>query len=57
MFCAQCLERITGKPIRQGGEYFCSLECANLASGIDVEEESEGYYEEEPIAGLYEEEE
>jgi len=52
MFCAHCSEKITGKPIMQSGEKYCSLECANLASGIDPEE-TEEYYEEEPIAELY----
>ena len=48
MFCAHCREEITGKPIMQSGEKYCSLECANLASGIDPEE-AEEYYEEEPV--------
>ena len=56
MHCAQCNDKITGKPIRQGGEYYCSLECANLASGIEPEED-EAYYEEDEIPGLYETEE
>ena len=53
MFCAHCNEKITGKPIIQSGEKYCSLECANLASGIDPEE-TEEYYEEEPIENIYE---
>ena len=56
MFCAYCNEKIEGKPIKQGGEYYCSLECANLASGIEPEEE-EAYFEEEAIQDLYQEEE
>jgi hypothetical protein len=52
MFCAYCNEKIIGKPIMQGGERHCSLECANLASGIDSEE-AEEYFEEEPIQDLF----
>ena len=56
MYCAQCSEKIQGRPVRQGADIFCSMECANQAAGLETEEE-EGYYEEEPIVGLYEEEE
>jgi len=56
MFCANCSEKITGKPIRQGGEYYCSLECANLASGIDPED-AEEYFEEYPIEDFFQEDE
>ncbi|MGD8923129.1 MAG: hypothetical protein PVH24_07745 [Candidatus Zixiibacteriota bacterium] len=52
MHCAYCSEKIIGKPIKQGAEYFCSLECANLASGIDPEEED--YYEEDLLEELFE---
>ena len=57
MFCNQCNEKIVGKPVKQGAEYYCSLECANLASGIDPEEESGEYYEEEQVNEFLEEEE
>jgi len=56
MYCAHCNEQFSGKPVRQGGEYYCSLECANLASGI-VPDEEDGYFEEAPIEDLYQEEE
>ncbi|MEW6411210.1 MAG: hypothetical protein AB1483_01915 [Candidatus Zixiibacteriota bacterium] len=46
MFCANCGEKIRGKAVNQGGENFCSDECASLAAGIDPEE-ANGYYEEE----------
>ncbi|UCC44020.1 MAG: hypothetical protein JSU65_13050 [Candidatus Zixiibacteriota bacterium] len=52
MYCAHCNEKFTGKPVIQGGEYYCSLECANLVSGIVAEEKDE-YFEEEPIEDLY----
>lgn len=55
MFCANCTEKIVGKPIKQAGEYYCSLECANAASGIDAEDEE--YFEEEAVDDFYEEEE
>ncbi|MBD3258555.1 hypothetical protein GF377_08990 [candidate division GN15 bacterium] len=55
MFCAFCGEEIVGKPVKQSGELYCSLECANRASGID-EEEEEGYFEEDPVDDFYEEE-
>ena len=57
MRCSHCGESINGRPIKQGNEYFCSLECANLAFGISPEEEEGGYYEENEIEGLFEEEE
>lgn len=57
MFCNQCNEKIVGKPVKQGAEYYCSLECANLASGIDPEEEAEEYFEEDQINNEYFEEE
>ena len=46
MFCANCSEKILGDAVMQGGEYFCSGECANLAAGVDPEEE-DGYFEED----------
>jgi len=39
VYCAYCSEKILGEPVRQTGEYFCSVECANLASGVDPDEE------------------
>ncbi|MDH4156808.1 MAG: hypothetical protein OEW00_05985 [candidate division Zixibacteria bacterium] len=57
MQCRHCGEEITGRPVRQGSDFFCSLECANLASGISSDEEEEGYYEEHEIEGLYDDEE
>jgi len=26
------------EPLKQAGEYFCSVECANMANGIDPDE-------------------
>lgn len=39
--CANCSDKIIGKPFRQDKEFFCSLECANLASGVDSGESQE----------------
>ena len=56
MICSFCGEEISGKPIRQIGKYYCSLECANNAAGASSEE-AEEYYDESDLEGLYEEEE
>ena len=53
MRCGHCHDEITGRPIKQGSEYFCSLECANLASGMaSGDEEEEGYFDEHEIEEL-----
>lgn len=57
MLCSQCGEEIVGKPVKQAGEFYCSLECANIAAGIDPDEEEEDYFEEDEIEGLFDEEE
>lgn len=50
MYCANCSEKITGEPLKQAGEFFCSVECANVAQGIDPDDplvyESEDFDEE-----------
>ena len=56
LHCANCSEKILGKPVRQGGDIFCSLECANMAAGIDPEE-NDGYFEEDSLEDFYAEEE
>lgn len=38
MYCANCSEKIMGDPLRQGSEYYCSVECANIAQGVDPED-------------------
>ncbi|HOP06270.1 MAG TPA: hypothetical protein PLF13_03160 [candidate division Zixibacteria bacterium] len=55
IYCSYCSEPINGKPINQGGEYFCSLECAHRALGIDTDE-PDAYYDENELEGLWEEE-
>ena len=54
MNCVQCGEPIPGSPVKQGDEYYCSLECANIAAGYADEEES--YFEEVDITESYREE-
>ena len=50
MRCAFCEDEIAGKPVRQQGQYYCSLECANYAAGVDPEDED--YFDEQPIGSL-----
>ena len=38
MYCANCSEKIMGEPLKQGGECFCSAECANVAQGVDPDD-------------------
>lgn len=38
MHCANCSEKIMGEPLKKGGEYFCSIECANIAQGVDPDD-------------------
>lgn len=55
MNCAQCGDSISGNPIKQGEDFFCSLECANAAAGYASEDE-ESYYEEDDISESYRDE-
>jgi hypothetical protein len=45
MICAFCGEKFSGKPIKQGGQVYCSIECADMAAEVVAEDEE--YYEEE----------
>jgi len=56
MRCAECGDEITGKQYWQGGLVYCSLECADTAAGLNTGEDDD-YFEEEPVMGLFEEEE
>lgn len=49
MKCMKCKEELSNNPIKQGNEFFCSLECANLAAGYEPDEEL-SYFEEEEIS-------
>lgn len=55
MRCGHCGEEFMGKPVKQDGEMFCSLECAYRAAGLEPEEEDD-YYDEDPVEGAFEEE-
>lgn len=57
MKCNHCGDQLASDPVRQESEYFCSLECANLASGIDPKDEENGYFEEHEIEELHRDEE
>lgn len=54
--CASCGDNINDKPIKQGKDLFCSLECANKASGI-APEENDDYFEEGALEGFNEDDE
>ena len=55
MNCVFCKEKITGRPVTQENDNYCSLECANAAVG-NIGEEDASYFEENELEGLYEEE-
>jgi hypothetical protein len=55
MLCARCSEVIQERPINEGSEFFCSLECANRTSGLEFDEQDE-YYDEGDLEGMYAEE-
>ena len=50
MICAFCGEEFRGRPIKDGEQIYCSIACADMAaSGGNVDEEEEGYYEEDTL--------
>ncbi len=49
MRCQNCQEDLSDNKIKQGDEYYCSLECANLAAGYETDEEL-SYFEEDEIS-------
>ncbi len=51
--CKKCQEPITGDPIKQNEELYCSLECANLAAGYETDEELSYFEEDELSQDLY----
>jgi hypothetical protein len=55
MFCAFCSEKILGESIKLSGESFCSQQCASLAAGLDPEEDSEYFEEDESVDDFFEE--
>ncbi|UCD64762.1 MAG: hypothetical protein JSW34_04825 [Candidatus Zixiibacteriota bacterium] len=55
MFCAHCSEKIMGTAVKLAGEHFCSEECANIAAGLDPEEENGFIEEEDSVDDFFEE--
>ena len=51
MICSECGEKISGRPIKQGVEFYCSLESANRASGHN--EDLDSFFEEGDLEGLH----
>jgi len=61
MVCDYCGEEFTGRAVRQGGQSFCSIECADLAAEVDLDDldadvddgmddsDDAGYYEEDEL--------
>ncbi|MCX6829794.1 MAG: hypothetical protein NT002_11020 [candidate division Zixibacteria bacterium] len=47
MICAFCGEKFMGKPVKQGGQFYCSIECADMAA--EVVSEDEDYEEDENL--------
>ena len=47
MDCVFCGEEISGRPIRQGGQIYCSMECLDTA--VEVESNEDDYELEEVI--------
>ncbi len=39
MDCAFCGEEFTGNPVRQDGQIFCSVECAEMAAEVGIDDE------------------
>ena len=55
MRCAYCSDEFAGRPVKQGEEIYCSIECANLAAGINEDEDSSYFEEDELDMELYDE--
>ncbi len=41
MRCAECGEKLTGKPIRKGTRVFCSIDCAESAAEDRFDEDED----------------
>ena len=41
MICAFCGEDFHGRPVKQAGQLFCSIECADRAADLAVEDEDD----------------
>jgi hypothetical protein len=47
MICAFCGEKFNGRPVKQAGLAYCSIECANMAAEVGSDEEE--YFDEVPL--------
>ena len=47
MVCEFCGEEFEGKPVRQAGQIFCSIECADMAAEVGTDDDD--YYEEDEL--------
>lgn len=47
MRCAECGDKITGKPVRKGTRVFCSIDCAESAAEDKFEEDEDQILDEE----------
>jgi len=47
MVCEFCGEEFKGKPVKQGGQVFCSIECANMAAEVGSDDDE--YYDEDDL--------
>jgi len=51
--CKKCQDDLASNPIKQGEDFYCSLECANLAAGYETDEELSYFEEDELSKDLY----
>jgi len=49
MNCVFCGEEITGRPIRQDGQVFCSIDCLDTAAEVGFDGDDEDEYEMDEI--------
>ncbi len=49
MVCEFCGEEFEGKPVSQGGQIFCSIECADMAADVGTDDDDDDYYEEDEL--------
>lgn len=47
MRCAECGDKITGKPIKRRGRTFCSIECAETATEERYDEDEDRGFDDE----------
>ncbi len=45
MDCVFCADEITGRPIRQDGQVYCSIDCVDTATEVGIDEDEYGMEE------------